>query len=87
MPHRHASIEIGLNAVIVSVSNGVPQIVHVDAPDTDAAESLPFGPFDPLHHRTFDIGLRAWVKIRPPCGWDTSNSFIHWRQRSASGDR
>lgn len=62
MPHRHASIEIGLNAVIVSVAGGMPQIVHVEAPEKSTADSLPFGPFDPLHHRTFEIGLRAWVE-------------------------
>ncbi|MEP3048667.1 MAG: NAD regulator [Roseibium sp.] len=62
MPHNQASIEIGLNAVIVSVAEGTPQIVHVDASEVDAADSLPFGPFDPLHHRTFEIGLRAWVE-------------------------
>ncbi|MEM9633212.1 MAG: NAD regulator [Pseudomonadota bacterium] len=62
MPHGHASIEIGLNAVIVSVTDGVPQIVHVDDPSDTAHDSLPFGPFDPLHHRTFEIGLRAWVQ-------------------------
>ncbi|MEP2706822.1 MAG: NAD regulator [Roseibium sp.] len=62
MPHSHASIEIGLNAVIVSVADGTPQIVHVDAPEVDAPDSLPFGPFDPLHHRTFEIGLRSWVE-------------------------
>ena len=26
------------------------------------APGLPFGPFDPLAHRTFEIGLRAWVE-------------------------
>ena len=25
---------------------------------------LPFGPFDPLAHRTFEIGLRAWVEAQ-----------------------
>lgn len=62
MPHRHASIEIGLNAVIVSVSGSTPQIVHVDDSAGAASDSLPFGPFDPLHHRTFEIGLRSWVE-------------------------
>ena len=62
MPHRHASIEIGLNAVIVSVENGMPQIVHVNDTQDATLDSLPFGPFDPLHHRTFEIGLRAWVE-------------------------
>ncbi|POF34788.1 NUDIX hydrolase [Roseibium marinum] len=62
MPHRQASIEIGLNAVIVSVAGGMPQIVHVNDADDRALDSLPFGPFDPIHHRTFEIGLRSWVE-------------------------
>ncbi|CTQ52752.1 hypothetical protein LP7551_01272 [Roseibium album] len=62
MPHRHASIEIGLNAVIVSVAEGVPQIVHMSDVHDAVQDGLPFGPFDPIHHRTFEIGLRAWVE-------------------------
>ncbi|SHL49270.1 NUDIX hydrolase [Roseibium suaedae] len=57
-----AAIEIGLNAVIVAVARGVPFIVQVDDPAGIEPDSLPFGPFDPLHHRTFDIGLRSWVE-------------------------
>jgi len=55
------SLQIGLNAVIVSVFDGMPQIVQVEDPSGAEPDSLPFGPFDPLHHRTFEIGLRAWV--------------------------
>lgn len=62
MPHRQANIEIGLNAVIVAVSGGMPQIVHVGDPENTGLDSLPFGPFDPIRHRTFEIGLRAWVE-------------------------
>lgn len=62
MPHRQASIEIGLNAVIVSVADGLPQIVHVNDSGGGALDSLPFGPFDPIRHRTFEIGLRDWVE-------------------------
>ena len=62
MPHRQASIEIGLNAVIVSVAGGLPQIVHVNDAGGGALDSLPFGPFDPIRHRTFEIGLRSWVE-------------------------
>lgn len=62
MPDQKAAIEIGLNAVIVAVSSGMPQIVEVNDPEGQEPDSLPFGPFDPLHHRTFEIGLRAWVE-------------------------
>jgi hypothetical protein len=52
-------VRIGLSAAIVSVAEEQPQVLvvhHEDGPD-----GLPFGPFDPLHHRTLDSGLRSWV--------------------------
>jgi len=48
-------IEIGLTAAIVAVSGGQPLILVA------GSDGLPFGPFDPLKHRTFEAGLRAWV--------------------------
>lgn len=57
-------IEIGLNAAIVTVRGDRPLILVVSAPqgDPDSRDSLPFGPFDPLAHRTLEIGLRSWVE-------------------------
>jgi hypothetical protein len=52
-------VRIGLSAAIVSVANEQPSVLvvhHRDAPD-----ALPFGPFDPLKHRTLESGLRSWV--------------------------
>lgn len=69
-----ATIEIGLNAVIVSVNGTVPQVLAVagtglgSVAGGDEPEGLPFGPFDPLHHRTFEIGLRAWVEEQTALG-------------------
>jgi hypothetical protein len=48
-------IEIGLNAAIVAVAEQQPLILVVNG------DALPFGPFDPLAHRTFETGLREWV--------------------------
>jgi len=62
MEKQTTSIEIGLNAVIVAVSGGIPEIVVVSPGDPADADGLPFGPFDPLNHRTFEIGLRSWVE-------------------------
>lgn len=81
MPHGHASIEIGLNAVIVSVAAGMPQIVHVNDVEETDLDSLPFGPFDPIHHRTFDIGLRNWVENQ------TALSLGYVEQLYTFGDR
>ena len=56
-----AGIEIGLNAAIVAVESLAPLILDVHGEPGGALDGLPFGPFDPLRHRTLEIGLRAWV--------------------------
>ncbi len=55
-------IEIGLNAAIVAVEDDTPLILVVQPPRGGGdLEGLPFGPFNPLAHRTFERGLRDWV--------------------------
>ncbi len=54
-------IEIGLAAAIVAVKGDAPQILAARPPDNVAIPGLPFGLFDPLADRTFEIGLREWV--------------------------
>jgi hypothetical protein len=54
-------IEVGLTAAIVAVEAEEPRILVAADPKSDTRAGLPFGPFDPLAHRTFEIGLRAWV--------------------------
>ncbi|GGA93052.1 NAD regulator [Brucella endophytica] len=64
------AVEIGLSAAIVAVEDNGPLILCT--PTTSASEKsatspdhaldeLPFGPFDPLAHRTLETGLRGWV--------------------------
>ena len=55
----HHELVIGLNAVIVGVTDRSPRVLVVRG--AGAAPALPFGPFDPEGHRTFEIGLRSWV--------------------------
>jgi hypothetical protein len=58
-------IEIGLTAAIVTVEDDEPAIlVAGDGHRSEPRAGLPFGPFDPLSHRTFEIGLRAWVEAQ-----------------------
>ncbi len=55
-------IEIGLTAAIVAIEGNEPLILTASATGGDKLEGLPFGPFDAVTHRTFEIGLRAWVE-------------------------
>ena len=58
-------IEIGLTAAIVAVEADEPAIlVAADGAKGEPRAGLPSGPFDPLTHRTFEIGLRAWVEAQ-----------------------
>lgn len=56
------AVEIGLSAAIICIHEGEPHILAVGH-DTDdnALDTLPSGPFNPLTHRTLEIGLRSWV--------------------------
>ncbi len=75
-------IEIGLTAAIVTVEDEEPAIlVAGDGAKDEARAGLPFGPFDPLAHRTFEIGLRAWVEAQ------TGLSVGYVEQLYTFGDR
>src|ERR1700746_76618 len=55
-------IEIGLTAAIVAIEDNEPLILTASGSGGDRLTGLPFGPFDAVSHRTFEIGLRAWVE-------------------------
>jgi hypothetical protein len=72
-------VSIGLSAAIVSVVDERPCVLavhHAETPD-----ALPFGPFDPLGHRTLESGLRSWVKEQ------TSLDLGYAEQLYTFGDR
>lgn len=52
-----SEISVGLDAVIVAVTDEVPRILTV----TDEDPSLPSGPLDPIVDQTLDRALRRWV--------------------------
>src|SRR5215470_4956889 len=59
------ALEIGLTAAIVAAEADQPAILVATSDDPDEPRAgLPFGPFDPLMHRTFEIGLRDWVEAQ-----------------------
>lgn len=53
-------VVIGLSAVVVAVRDREAVILTVQPPG-EAMTGLPFGPFDPAGHRTFELALRAFV--------------------------
>ncbi len=73
-------VNIGLSAAIVSVVDERPRVLVVHRTN-ETVDSLPFGPFDPLHHRTLESGLRSWV------GEQTSLDLGYVEQLYTFGDR
>lgn len=69
---------IGLNAVIVAVTEETPRILTLKRAEhslagelqqslknslpTELPDAIPFGPFDPSSDRTLELGLRRWVR-------------------------
>ncbi len=53
-----ANVAITLNAVLAAVADNRPMALCVNV---EGALALPYGPFDPERHRTFEIGVREWV--------------------------
>jgi hypothetical protein len=53
------NVSIGLSAAIVAVEGERPSVLVVA--HQGVADALPFGPFDPVQHRTLESGLRQWV--------------------------
>ena len=59
LPPPLIAVEVGLTAAIVTMAAGEPMILTAGGGAGQVA--LPSGLFDPLEHRTFEIGLRNWV--------------------------
>lgn len=57
-------IDLGLNAVILAVTDEVPRVLMVRRRSARevAEDALPFGPLDPEGDRTLELGLRRWVR-------------------------
>jgi len=57
-------VVIGLSAVIIAISHGEAAALTVrprESGQLSPLEGLPFGPFDPDDHRTFELALREFV--------------------------
>jgi len=92
----HAPAVIGLNAIIIAVTDEVPRILTVQRAAhslatpaqkgeaeawADSPVALPFGPFDPEQHRTLELGLHRWVEQQ------TGLSLGYVEQLYTFGDR
>ena len=73
------TVSIGLSAAIVAVEADRPSVLVVAHEGSE--EALPFGPFDPAHHRTLESGLRKWV------GEQTKLDLGYTEQLYTFGDR
>jgi hypothetical protein len=63
-----SAIVVGLNAVIVAVTDEAPRLLLVRRTEEalggdggDGADALPAGPLDPARDRTLELALRGWV--------------------------
>ncbi|RMH20878.1 MAG: hypothetical protein D6696_07085 [Acidobacteria bacterium] len=55
-------IVIGLNAVILAVTDEEPRVLTVPPPPAGDADALPFGPLDAERDRTLELAVRGWVR-------------------------
>ena len=77
-------IEIGLTAAIVAIEDNEPLILT--ASGSDRLAGLPFGPFDAVSHRTFEIGLRAWVEEQAGLRLGYVEQLYTFADRGRTGD-
>ncbi len=64
-PDPASPLSVGLNAVILAVTEERPRILVVEGTGESAhADTLPFGPLDPRGDRTLELTLRGWVRER-----------------------
>lgn len=78
------TVVIGLNACVITMLRDMPCVLVIKPTaqrDTEAAEGLPFGPFEPQRHRTLEIGLRSLVEQQ------TNVSLGYVEQLYTFGDR
>lgn len=89
-PTLSPPVAIGLTAAIVAVRGEEPLILTIRADEKKGEAALPSGPFDPIRHRTFEIGLRAWVaeQTGAPLGYvEQLYTFGDRGRHARAGDR
>lgn len=63
-PTPPAPLEVGLNAVIVAVTDDEPRVLTIERPEPGGGRigALPAGPLDAARDRTLELALRRWVR-------------------------
>lgn len=69
MDASNANLVIGLNAVVAAIEPDRPMVLStrtksISNTQENTSWGLPYGAFDPAQHRTFEIGLRAFVETQ-----------------------
>ena len=59
-------VRIGLSAVVIALKDR--EAVVLTTPGDDGSPALPFGPFDPVKDRTFELALRSFVTAQTGFG-------------------
>ncbi len=90
-PSAQAALPLAINltAAIVAARENEPLILTLGA-DATGLTALPSGEFDPLRHRTFEIGLRAFVaqQTGAPLGYvEQLYTFGDRGRHARAGDR
>lgn len=92
-PSAPLPVEIGLTASIVAVAGTdavEPMSLVTPPPVLEGEAVLPTGLFDPVAHRTFEIGLRSWVAEQTgvPLGYvEQLYTFGDRGRHARAGDR
>lgn len=90
MTPQPLAVELGLTAAIVAVTGDRPLILSARAAGESEETALPSGLFEPLRHRTLEIGLRAWVaeQTGAPLGYvEQLYTFGDRGRHARAGDR
>ena len=96
-PAVASPIEVGLNAVIVAVTDETPRILTIrpevvaarDAVSVESLDYLPSGSLDSIGDRTLELGLRRWVREQTglDLGYIEQLYTFGDRDRDADGQR
>ncbi|MEO1268382.1 MAG: hypothetical protein AAFX99_09800 [Myxococcota bacterium] len=81
-----SNLELGLNAVILAVTDEDPRIITVRAPHGAGRPALPYGPLDTASHKTLERAVRGWVREQAGLELGYVEQLYTFGDRLRSGD-